>query len=104
MKFGKLPEQMLNDVPDEFYDWVHATQTKITEDFKQVMHQHMAVCSSILRDGMLTQKEFAERVLAIEDINHGIVFGIANGKDVSERAWKMVKPTYSKPFTNVIDI
>ena len=100
MKFGKLPEQMLNDVPDEFYDWVHATQTKIMADFKQVMHQHAAVCSSILRDGMLTQKEFAERVLAIEDINHGIIFGIANGKDVSEKAWKMVKPTYSKPFLN----
>ena len=100
MKFGKLPEQMLKDVPDEFYDWVHATQTKITEDFKQVMHQHMAICSSILRDGMMTQKEFAEQVLALEDVNHGIIFGIASGKDVSEKVWKMVKPTYSKPFSN----
>jgi hypothetical protein len=104
MKFGKLPEQMLNDVPDEFYDWVHATQAKITADFKQVMHYHLAVCSSILRDGMMTQKEFAEQVLALSDVNHGIIFGIANGKDVSEKAWKMVKPEYSKPFSNVVDI
>ena len=98
MKFGKLPEQMLNDVPDEFYDWVHATQTKINEDFHRMMVYHMATVSSILRDGMLTQKELAERFLALTGVNHAVLFGIASGKDVSEKVWKMVKPEYSKPF------
>ena len=100
MKFGKLPEQMLNDVPDEFYDWVHATQTKINDDFHRTLVYHMATVSSILRDGTLTQKEIAERFLALTGVNHGVLFGIANGKDVSEKVWKMVKPTYSKPFLN----
>lgn len=102
MKFGKLPEEMLKDVPDEFYDWVHATQTKIKKDFKDTMMLHIATCSSIMRDGMLTQKEFAERVLALTDVNHGIIFGIANGKNVSERVWNLVKPEYSKPFSNLV--
>lgn len=102
MKFGKLPEEMLKDVPDEFYDWVHTTQTKIKKDFKDMMMLHIATCSSIMRDGMLTQKEFAERVLALTDVNHGIIFGIANGKNVSERVWNLVKPEYSKPFSNLV--
>lgn len=102
MKFGKLPEEMLKDVPDEFYDWVHATQTKIKKDFKDTMMLHITTCSSIMRDGMLTQKEFAERVLALTDVNHGIIFGIANGKNVSERVWNLIKPEYSKPFSNLV--
>jgi hypothetical protein len=53
-----------------------------------------------LRDGTLTRKEIAERFLALTGVNHGVLFGIANGKDVSEKVWKMVKPTYSKPFLN----
>ena len=99
MKFGKLPEQMLKDVPDEFYDWVHDTQTKINEDFHRTYVYHIATVSRIMRDGMLTQKELAERFLALTGVNHGVLFGIAAGKDVSEKIWKMVKPEYSKPFS-----
>lgn len=100
--FGKLPEEFLTDVPDEFYDWVYATQTKINKDFKQVMHYHMAVVSYILRDGMPPQKEIAKRFLSLDGVNHAVLFDIASGKDVSEKVWKMVKPEYSKPFSHYL--
>ena len=98
MTFNKLPEEMLKDVPDEFYDWVRATEKRINEDFHRTYVYHLAVVSSIMRDGMLTQKELAERFLALTNINHSILFGIASGKDVSEKIWKLVKPAYEKPF------
>lgn len=100
MKFGKLPESMLTDVPDEFYGWVRATEKRINEDFHRTYVYHLATVSSIMRDGMLTQKELALRFMKLTGVNHAVLFGIASGKDVSEKVWKMVKPNYEKPFSN----
>lgn len=100
MKFAKLPEEMLKDVPDEFYEWVRATEKRINEDFHRTYVYHLATVSSIMRDGMLTQKELAERFLSLTGVNHAVLFGIASGKDVSEKIWKLVKPEYEKPFSN----
>ena len=101
MKFGKLPEEFLTDVPDEFYDWVKKTEVMLNNQYNFTMRLYMAYASSILRDGMLTQKEVAERVLEIKDVNHGLIFSIANGKTekINETIWKMIKPEYEKPFT-----
>jgi len=99
MTFGKIPEEMLKDVPDEFYEWVHKTAESINKKFHFVYSYHMASLSSVMRDGMLTRKDLAERILSLKDVNHGILFGIADGKDMSEKVWKMVKPAYEKPFS-----
>lgn len=98
--FGKLPEAFLTDVPDEFYEWVKKIETMLNQQYDLTLRIHMAHTSSILRDGMLTQKEVAERVLELKDVNHGLIFSIANGKTekIRETIWKMIKPEYEKPF------
>jgi len=98
MTFGKIPEDMLKDVPDEFYDWIHKTADSINKRFHHVYTYHIATISSIMRDGMLTRKDLAQSILSMKDVNHGVLFGLADGKDVSESIWKMVKPAYEKPF------
>ena len=99
--FGKLPEGFLTDVPDEFYEWVKKIEAMLNKQYGFVLHKHMAYMSSILRDGMLTQKEFALRVLDLKDVNHGLIFAMYNAKDdkIQEIIWKMIKPKYEKPFT-----
>lgn len=98
--FGKLPEEMLKDVPDEFYNWVENTELKIRKEYSTVFNKHIAIMSSILRDG-LDRKEFALRVLSMKDVNHGLIFAMYNeSKDdrIADIIWKMIKPTYEKPF------
>jgi hypothetical protein len=99
--FGKLPEEFLTDVPDEFYEWVKKIEAMLNKQYDFVLRQHMAYMSSILRDGMLTQKEFALRVLDLKDVNHGLIFAMYNAKDdkIQEIIWKIIKPEYEKPFT-----
>jgi RNA ligase len=98
MNFNEIPEALLDKVPDEFYSWVKKTEKRINEDFHRTFVYHIATVSSILRDGMLTDKEYAERVLELTGVNHGVLFDIAKGKDPSTKIWKMVKPAYEKPF------
>jgi len=99
--FGKLPEEMLKDVPDEFYDWVHDMESKLRKEFKHVENLHMAHLSSTLRDG-LNRKEFALRVQKLKDANHSLIFAMYDGKEdvVKQLIWKMIKPNYEKPFDN----
>jgi RNA ligase len=98
--FGKLPEEMLKDVPDEFYNWVHGMEGKLRKEFKYVENLHMAHLSSIFRYG-LDRKEFALRVQGLEGVNHGLIFAMYNNKaeKVTELIWKMIKPAYEKPFS-----
>lgn len=99
-EFDKLPEEMLQDVPDEFYDWVHGVEWKLRKNFNYVENLHMAHLSSILRYG-LDRKEFALRVQELEGVNHGLIFAMYNNKadKVTELIWKMIKPAYEKPFS-----
>ena len=98
-EFDKLPEEMLQDVPDEFYDWVHGVEWKLRKSFNHIEHLHMACLSSIIRYG-LDRKEFALRVQELDDANHGLIFAMYNNKQdkVKQLIWKMIKPEYEKPF------
>lgn len=101
MTFGKLPEEMLKEVPDEFYNWVNRLEALLRNEYDLVLNLHMAQFSSILRDG-LERKEFALKVQELEGYNQGIMFAMYNGKEdkVKQLIWKMIKPEYEKPFSN----
>jgi T4 RnlA family RNA ligase len=100
-EFDKLPEEMLQDVPDEFYDWVHGVEWKLRKNYNHIENLHMAHLSSTLRYG-LDRKEFALRVQELEGVNHGLIFAMYNSKQdkVKQLIWKMIKPEYEKPFSN----
>jgi RNA ligase len=102
MYFNKLPEALLDKVPDEFYSWVKKTEERINKNFQYTFDTHVATVSSILRDGMLTDKEYAKRVLELTEFNPSVLFDIAKGKDPSNKIWKMIKPAYEKPFAEKV--
>ena len=52
------------------------------------------------RDPEPTKKEFAEFVMRQQEVLHAIMFAMwdGNNEKVDDIIWKLVKPTYSKPF------
>jgi RNA ligase len=97
---GELPETFLNNVPDEFYDWVRKTEISLKSEFKFVKSLHNAQVNSILKSGDMERKQIAEAFLSVKDsrISTGILFLIADGRDPDQKIWQMVKPLYSRPF------
>lgn len=116
MNFGKLPESFLNDVPDEFYNWVHEISDNLWSEYNFIeatlKSEFKLICKKMKtprpaseeflnRESELARsynKEFAELVK-----NHrlrGLLFSINNGADYSKSIWRMIKPEYSKPFAN----
>jgi len=89
-------DEMLDKVPDEFYDWVKATKNNLIKEF----NDFKGIWLGVYKHGtkIKDQKEFA---LWAQDWNEpGILFSLRNGKPIDDTIWKKIKPKYEKPFSN----
>jgi RNA ligase len=97
MMFNKLPEELLQKVPDEFYSWMKELETDLRAKFREIEYEALKDFVDIVRTvPEWNRKEFA--LLAIKKKNSGILFSMLNGKPYSEAIWKLIKPPYEKPF------
>jgi RNA ligase len=106
LKDNKPFDELLEKVPDEFNDWVKTT----IRDLKYACYQLRETAGKLHdgfrygkfndRDPEPSKKEFAEFVMKQQKVLHAIMFAMweKNNPKVDEIIWKLVKPTYSKPF------
>ncbi len=94
MNKGNLDE-MLDRVPDEFYDWVKKTVNSLTEAFEAKKAEIDAKFWSLI-----DRKDFAMRVK--DDPEKHLLFSrlTSVSKDYENIIWRMIKPEYSTPFKN----
>lgn len=86
--------EILDRVPDEFYQWVKNTKeeleslwnfwaSSIQDEYELIQH-------------IESNKEFAE---VIKDNKFkSFLFSLRNGRDISEQIWKSIKPKFTKEF------
>ena len=88
---GKSFEELLEKVPDEFYEWVKQTKTELTQQFDAILLEAKSAFKTFE-----TRKETAAYFLT-QKYPH-VMFKLLDEKDPSELIWKMIKPKHSKPF------
>jgi T4 RnlA family RNA ligase len=100
LKNNEPLDEILEAVPDEFYDWVRKTERDLRYAHSEILwdaHDEFTRLTSRL--GESERKEYA---LALKDYPHkSIVFRFLDGRDANDIAWKLVRPEYSKPFSNI---
>jgi len=88
--------ELLETVPDEFYDWVHATVADIMEQFTLIEDGACLVFKSLPAGG--ERRQLAE---IIKTCDHpGVVFAMLDGKDHACRIWPLIKPLATPAFWN----
>jgi RNA ligase len=88
---GKSFEELLEKVPDEFYNWVKKTQSELITQFDKILAESKAVFKELE-----TRKETA---LYFQAQKHpSILFSMLDKKTPDKIIWKMIRPKYSKPF------
>jgi len=97
LKEGKPLDELIDRVPDEFYDWVKETVRDLVTRHDNILSDYQSyyrdICEKVSPDD---RKAFAEEA---KRYNHpGILFGMLDGKDCSQIVWKMIRPKWSKPF------
>ena len=102
-------DEVIDRVPDEFYNWVRRTEKDLKDSFTAIeveaLRDYVKITHSLPKqssyDPIDNKKEFALRA-----INHkysGLLFSMYNGKDYSDKIWKMIKPEWSTPFRDGFD-
>jgi RNA ligase len=99
LKNGDELEEILQNVPDEFYDWVSKIISGLQEKYDEILsvvggvHNHIVYN---MKDS--TRKEIALYLLENHKNLSSILFSVLDGKDYSKMIWDMVRPQYQKPF------
>lgn len=100
-KFNKVPDELLNNMPDEFYDWIRAEEISILSNFAHIYALHAACLTNLSLSKDLPRAEVAKAIMSVyqNKIHHKILFAMYDGKLVHDMIWPLVKPAYSKPFS-----
>lgn len=97
-------DELLDRVPDEYYDWVQKTRDDLTTRFKDIRYHAQQIF--ILEHGdnrNQPRKETAMRFKQYPQLQ-GILFAMLDNKNYEEIIWKMLRPTATKPFKEDIDL
>lgn len=91
LKTNQSMEEMLERVPDEFFDWVKQTKSDLENQYSAIENQ----CKNDFKV-LESRKETALYFLTCQ--YSGVLFAILDNRDYSEIIWKMIRPTFEKPF------
>lgn len=97
-------DDLLQVVPDEFYDWVKNTATVLDAEFNYFrtrawIEYEEAVDAAAKRTSILSpnwRKTLAEE--AVKSPYRAEIFAIEDKRSIDDLCWKRVKPKYSKAF------
>lgn len=97
-------DELLERVPDEFYDWVKNTRDKLKNEYEVI---EQAICSEIYNrvKDLPTRKEQAIAIMSNKDDREysGVIFKMLDNQPYEEQIWKMIKPRADKPWKEDID-
>ncbi|MFH6990021.1 T4 RnlA family RNA ligase [Flavobacterium collinsii] len=91
LKTNKSMEEILERVPDEFFDWVKQTKSDLENQYQIIENQ----CKADFK--VLESRK--ETALYFQTCQYqGVLFAMLNNKDYSVIIWKMIRPIFEKPF------
>jgi len=91
LKSGSSLDEIIDRVPDEFYDWVKSTERGLIREYENIE----AECKSVFR--CLDNRKDTALYFKTQKYPN-ILFSMLDGKDYSDSIWKLLRPKFSKPF------
>lgn len=90
----------LENVPDEFYQWVSSTKDRLESDFNAIKTVSEGDLMAVVDLESRKEKAIYVRQKAKYP---SIVFTMMDGKDYKLAIWKLLRPKFEKPFRKDID-
>jgi len=90
-------DEILEKVPDEFYNWVKSTEAELKLQFFIIEREYRLIYKSIMETYKpKDRKSFAE--IALKYKYPKLLFLMYDDKDYKKVIWDLIYPEYSKPF------
>lgn len=93
LRAGNTLDELLDRVPDEFYSWVKKTNADLLSAYAEIENTARAEFKDL--------GDRKETALYFQQCSYpAILFSMLDKRDYSDAIWKMLRPTFSKPFSN----
>ncbi len=100
LRKGADLSEMLENVPDEFFDWVQATAADLTARKNAMVDNAREAFDYIGKPG--DGETVDRKAFAMEAAQYGFLrpalFSLLDGKPIDDWAWKLVRPVHELPF------
>lgn len=92
-------DDLLDVVPDEFYDWVRKIERDLKSKYEDIEQHVQGVIQRdiVERDPPLTRKQLAIKHQEYE--YKSVMFQILDNKQYKESIWRMIRPEAERPFS-----
>lgn len=103
---GDSLDEILERVPDEFYNWVQKTKLNLEASYKKIENESLTtyyLAKSMMENYGFSRKKIAEDTIRNHPTLASIIFKMLDKKDYSLLIWKMIKPEYERPFKEDVD-
>lgn len=98
---GRELNELLDHVPDEFYQWVQTTVESLNTEYKAIEAQ----CSAIMENPQAKVDNRRDVALYFQPMRHrAVLFKMLDGKPYGDLIWKAIKPQADQPFRDDPDI
>ena len=103
LRQGKTLDDLLNIVPDEFYQWVKKTESELQQSKTKVDEDALIIYQEAIK--LSSRKEQALHIMKrVQGKNQGlsgVVFSMLDGRNekAEETAWKIIEPNVDKVMT-----
>lgn len=90
-------EEMLNNAPDELYDWITEHRNTFLDEYKNIESVALEDHKFIVENNDTNDRKEIARL--ISNTNYPkLVFAILDNKNYQEKIWKMLEPREKLPF------
>ena len=103
MKDNNEFDELLDRVPDEFYDWLKRTAHKIQDDFNEIEREAIMEFLKIYHINNITDRALFAEQAKLSD-HRSILFRLFDKRPYANIIWKQIRPVYSKPFAHGYEI
>ncbi len=94
LKEGQSLDELIERVPDEFYDWVKKTNAELLAAYAAIENTAKAEYKILA-----TRKETA--LYFMQCTHPSVLFNMLDNRNYAPTIWKMLRPIFSKPFSNI---
>ena len=98
LKDNQPIDELLDRVPDEFYNWVKETIRKIKSQYQEIEDEAKKEFDNLKE--ITDRKEFAQK--NTNQKTKAVIFRMLDKREYSEVIWKMIKPKAENPFKKEI--
>jgi hypothetical protein len=90
-------DELLDRVPDEFYNWLKKTASKIQGDFNEIERKALLEFVRIYHINEINERAGFAEIAKLSE-HRAILFKLFDRRSYADIIWKQIRPVYSKPF------